>query len=123
MKLQKAIGKCTPVLYIFFLAAKLLHNSGYHLYTHSHTSRTLKWSLLTKVTWLGTHKRQGCKRNSNKLILQSLSKVYAKNFYNAIYTGIERDKTMTHKLMYIRNDNTQNYPFCPPCITANISIF
>ena len=26
--------------------------------------------------------------------------------------GIERDKTMADKLMYIPNDVTQNYPFC-----------
>ena len=26
--------------------------------------------------------------------------------------GISRDKTMTDKLMYIPNDDTQNYPFC-----------
>ncbi len=27
-------------------------------------------------------------------------------------TGILRDKTMAHKLMYIPSDDTQNYPFC-----------
>ena len=28
------------------------------------------------------------------------------------FTGIVRDKTMDDKLMYIYNDDTQNYPFC-----------
>ena len=27
-------------------------------------------------------------------------------------TGIQREKTITDKLMYIPNDDTQNYPFC-----------
>ncbi len=29
-----------------------------------------------------------------------------------VKTGISRDKTMTDKLMYIPNDDTQNYLFC-----------
>ena len=28
------------------------------------------------------------------------------------FSGILRDKTMSNKLIYIPNDNTQNYPFC-----------
>ena len=30
--------------------------------------------------------------------------------YEVIDTGILRDKTMDDKLMYIHNDETQNYP-------------
>ena len=29
-----------------------------------------------------------------------------------ILTAILRDKTMAYKLMYIPDDDTQNYPFC-----------
>ena len=39
------------------------------------------------------------------------SKIYV-YIGECINTGILRDKTMTDNLMYIPNDDTQNYPFC-----------
>ena len=34
------------------------------------------------------------------------------NRWLGLDTGFQRDKTMVDKLMYIPNDDKQNYPFC-----------
>ena len=39
---------------------------------------------------------------------------------NDVLLKIFRDKTMTDRLMYIPNDETQNYPFCSNVWTLNL---
>ena len=47
-----------------------------------------------------------------KLILfQNLRLININYMHHTLYSGIQRDKTMTDKLMKIPIDNAQNYPF------------
>ena len=38
--------------------------------------------------------------------------IYLKDFNWFFLAGIQKDKTMAFKLMYIPNDDAQIYPFC-----------